>query len=191
MQNHPHQHLHLHQNGFTLIELTVVLFLMGLFLFAAMPNVQSFLFHSDLNSVARSLKATVRLLRSKSIVTGRNTLLCVDLDRDRYWGTFDNPESDSASSDTTASSPVIPPQELPEGIRFVDATTIRLPKRETGRVCSLLNPKGVIEETVLHLADRGNRVLTIVINAYTGRFSLYEEYVDVEYEAKALPPAEP
>lgn len=190
MQNHLHQHLHLNQKGFTLIELTVVLFLMGLFLFAALPNVQSFLFHSDLSTVARSLKATVRLLRSKSIVTGRNTVLCVDLDRDRYWGEFDDPEADRAMRSSKPSSPVVPFQALPEGIRFMDATTIRLPKRETGRVCSLLNSKGVIEETVIHLADQGNRVLTIIINAYTGRFSLYEEYVDVEYGSKALPPAE-
>ena len=180
---HHHLHLHLHQRGFTLIELTVVLFLMGLFLFAALPNVQSFLFHSDLNSVARSLKSTVRLLRSKSIATGRNTVLCIDLDQGRYWGEFDRPNASSAA--------VVPSQTLPEGIRFVDATTIRLPKRETGRVCSLLNPKGVIEETVLHLVDRSHRVMTIIINAYTGRFSLYEEYVDVEYGSKALPPAEP
>ena len=182
MEKHLHQHLHVHQKGFTLIELTVVLFLMGLFLFAAMPNVQSFLFHGDLNSVARSLKATVRLLRSKSIVTGRNTILCIDLDRGRYWGEFDTPSTaKSEPPDATPPSPVVPSQALPEGIRFVDATTIRLPKRETGRVCSLFNSKGVIEETVLHLADRGDRVLTIIINAYTGRFSLYEEYVDVEY----------
>jgi type II secretion system protein H len=188
VQKHLHQHLH--QKGFTLIELTVVLFLMGLFLFAALPNIQGFLFHSDLNSVARSLKATVRLLRSKSIVTGRNTILCLDLDQGRYWGEFDTPGKRDEWVNPASRSSVVSPQTLPEGIRFVDATTIRLPKRETGRVCSLFNPKGVIEETVLHLTDRGNRVLTIIINAYTGRFSLYREYVDVEYGAEDLPPSE-
>jgi prepilin-type N-terminal cleavage/methylation domain-containing protein len=168
--------------GFTLIELSVVIFLIGLIFFTAMPRLGNFLFHSDLKSVARSLKATVHVLRSKSIVTHKNTVLHFDIDKGVYWGAYAGIGKESEiSSDTSDTSPLITPRKLPQGIKFLDAANINSPKRRSGFLSSSLNPKGVIEETVLHLADRDERVLTIIINAYTGRFLIYNEYVDVEY----------
>lgn len=173
--------------GFTLIELTVVLFLMGIFVFAAVPNIQNFLFSSDLESAARSMKAVVRLVRSKSILTGRYTALCIDLDRNAYWGEFDEPDArEKPFTGSGADKKLMNPRQLPKGLRFVDAASIRLPKATSGQVRSIFNPKGVVEETVVHLADKRNRIMTIVINAFTGRFSIYNEYVDVEYENTPL-----
>ena len=168
--------------GFTLIELTVVMFLIGLLFFTAMPKLGNFLFQTDLKSVARSLKATVHLLRSKSIVTHKNTVLHFDLDKGLYWGTYENQSKESEISiDTPDTSPLISPKKLPEGIKFLDVSNINSPKKKFGLFSSIFNPKGVLEETVLHLIDSNDRVLTIIINAYTGRFLLYDEYVDVEY----------
>ena len=168
--------------GFTLIELTVVMFLIGLLFFTAMPKLGNFLFQTDLKSVARSLKATVHLLRSKSIVTHKKTVLHFDLDKGLYWGTYENQSKESEISiDTPDTSPLISPKKLPEGIKFLDVSNINSPKKRLGLFSSIFNPKGVLEETVLHLIDSNDRVLTIIINAYTGRFLLYDEYVDVEY----------
>lgn len=170
--------------GFTLIELTVVLFLLGILVVVVVPNIDSFLYRGDLKSAARSFKATVRFLRSKSTVTGKYTALCLDLEHGTFWGEYDEPDPEDEIFTLTPKKylPLTPALELPQGIRFLDAATIRFPKTKTGQLRALLNPKGVIEETVIHLADSRNRVLTIIINAYTGRFSLYEEYVDVEYK---------
>ena len=165
--------------GFTLIELTVVIFLIGLLFFTAMPKLGNFLFHTDLKSVARSLKASVHILRSKSIVSHKNTVLHFDLDKGIYWGSYENPGKNLET--LIDNSALIPPQELPEDIKFLDASNINSPKRSSGLLSSTLNPKGVIEETILHLADGDEGVFTIIINAYTGRFMIYDEYVDVEY----------
>jgi prepilin-type N-terminal cleavage/methylation domain-containing protein len=165
--------------GFTLIELIVVLFLIGLVFSLTLPKLGNALFHSDLKSVARSLKATVYTLRSKSIVSHKNTVLHFDLDKGVYWGGYQIPESESETS--TGNSVLVRPRELPKGIKFLDATNINTPKRTFGVLSSAFNPKGVLEETVLHLGDGDDKVLTIIINAYTGRFLLYDEYVDVEY----------
>ncbi len=168
--------------GFTLIELSVVIFLIGLIFFTVMPRLGNFLFHSDLKSVARSLKATVHVLRSKSIVTHKNTVLHFDIDKGVYWGAYaDIGKESEISSDTSDTSPLVTPRKLPQGIKFLDATNINSPKKRSGLLSSSFNPKGVIEETVLHLADRDEKVITIIINAYTGRFLIYNEYVDVEY----------
>jgi len=170
--------------GFTLIELTVVLFLVGIFLSLAVPNIDNFLFHSDLKGTARSLKAAVRQLRSRSIATGRYAVLCFDLDKGTYWGELEREKKDERPFlDPSGNERILPERTLSDGIRYVDAMNFNSEKMESGVLRSILNPKGVIEETVLHLADRRDHVLTIIINAYTGRFSLYEGYVDVEYPA--------
>jgi len=98
-------------------------------------------------------------------------------------GELEPEAKDRRFGDAPQNERVLPERPLPEGIRFVDAMNFKVAKMEAGVLRSILNPKGVIEETVLHLADRRNRILTIIINAYTGRFSLYESYVDVEYGA--------
>jgi Tfp pilus assembly protein FimT len=160
----------------------VVLFLVGIFLSLAVPNVDNFLFHSDLKSTARSLKAAVRLLRSKSIATGRYAVLCFDLDNGSYWGELEREQgSQGFFLEPTENERILPEITLPDGIRYLDAMNFNTEKTASGVLRSILNPKGVIEETVLHLADRRDRVLTIIINAYTGRFSIHESYVDVEY----------
>ncbi len=167
--------------GFTLIELTVVIFLIGLLFLISMPRLSNFLYQGDLRRVARSLKAAVYLLRSKSIVTNRNTVLHFDLDKGAYWGAYESAEDESEGFSDDEPPLLVSSRELPKDIRFVDALNINTPRVTSGRLSSTFNSKGVFEETVLHLADRNDRVLTIVINAYTGRFLLYDEYVEVEY----------
>ncbi len=169
------------RRGFTLIELTVVLFIIGIFLSLAVPNINNFLFHSDLRSTARSLKAAVHVLRSKSIATGRYAVLCFDLDKRTYWGELEPEETRFFMDGEQENEKIISERSLPDGIRIMDAMNIREDKIQSGRLRTILNPKGVIEETVLHLADRSGRVLTIIINAYTGRFSLYDDYWEVDY----------
>jgi prepilin-type N-terminal cleavage/methylation domain-containing protein len=167
------------QQGFTLIELSITLFLIGILFFISMPKLGNFMFRKDLNEVARSLKSTVSLLRSKSISSHRATTLYLDLDKNLYWGAFTFPEEEK---DVRTQRPyLITPRKLPDGTRFVDAANINTPKQTLGLLSSTFNAKGAVEETVIHLSDSNRKVLTIIVNAYTGRFSLFDEYVDVEY----------
>jgi prepilin-type N-terminal cleavage/methylation domain-containing protein len=170
------------RNGFTLLELTVVIFLVGLILSLAMPRLENFLFQTDLRSVARSLKSTVYTLRSKSISSNTYTVLHFDLDNNLFYGTRGDLIKEPDTS--PKSIPVVSPIKLPEGVRFLDASNINTPKKKFGTLSSIFNPKGGFEETVLHVADRDEDVMTIIINAYTGSFMIYDEYVDVEYNGE-------
>jgi general secretion pathway protein H len=168
------------KKGFTLIELTVVIFIIGLISLITMPRVGNFLYQSDLKTATRSLKSAVRLTRSKSITTQKMTLLFFDLNQGLYWGAYVGSE-DNTQSFLGEKEYLFAPKRLPKGIRFLDAANINSGKRSFGVLSSLFNPKGVFEETVLHLTDQNNQIMTIVINAYTGRFTIYDEYVDIEY----------
>jgi len=167
-------------HGYTLVELSIVLLLISLIFFISLPKLGNFLFQTDLKDAARSLKAVVYLLRSKSIIAHTPTVLHIDLDRSLYWGEFE--ESKEKQHSIGMAKPVlVPPKNLPVGIRFVDASNINTPKKSSGLLSSSFNSKGALEETVIHLADRRSNIMTIIVNAFTGTFSIYEDYVDVEY----------
>jgi prepilin-type N-terminal cleavage/methylation domain-containing protein len=179
----PERSCHRHasrESGFTLIELSITLFLIGVLFFISMPKIGNFLYQKDLSEVARSLKSTVHVLRSKSISTHRLTTLFLDLDKNLYWGAFTDPDEDG--KDRTRKPFLVTPRKLPEGTRFLDAANINTPKQTLGLMTSTFNSKGALEETVIHLSDQSKNVLTIIVNAYTGRFSIFDEYVDVEYQ---------
>lgn len=165
--------------GFTLIELSITLFLIGLLFFISMPKLGNFLFQTDLKEVARSLKSTVHILRSKSISSHKPTTLYLDLDQNLYWGGFTDPDENRES--TARKRFLLTPKKLPEGTRFLDASNINTPKKTLGLLTSTFNAKGTLEETVIHIRDKSQNVLTIIVNSYTGRFSIFDEYVDVEY----------
>jgi prepilin-type N-terminal cleavage/methylation domain-containing protein len=167
-------------HGFTLIELSITLFLVGILFFITMPKLGNFLFQTDLNTAVRSLKSAVNILRSKSISSHKFTTLHLDLDQNLYWGAYAIQEDRGENPE--AKRVLVLPRRLPEGIRFLDAANINTPKKSLGLLSSTFNPKGALEETIIHLADKDKNVVTVIVNAYTGRFSIFEEYVDVEYK---------
>jgi len=166
--------------GVTLIEISVVLFLIGILLFISIPKLGGFLFQADLNGAVRSLRAAVNVLRSKSISSNKATSLHLDLDRNMYWGAYALP--DGQMEEDASQGMLFTPKRLPEGIRFLDAGNITTPKRTYGTLRSSFNSRGALEETVIHLKDKNENVVTVLVNAYTGRFSIFDEYVDVEYQ---------
>jgi prepilin-type N-terminal cleavage/methylation domain-containing protein len=166
-------------HGFTLIELSITLFIVGILFFVSMPKLGNFLFQSDLKDAVRSLKAAVNILRSKSISSHKPTALHLDLDQNLYWGGYVIPEDGEENHGEKRL--LVPPRKLPDGIKFLDAANINTSKMTLGVLSSTFNSKGALEETIFHLTDKNSNVLTVIVNAYTGRFSIFEEYVDVEY----------
>jgi len=158
----------------------VVLFLVGILLFVSMPKLGSFLFQADMNDAVRSLRAAVNALRSKSVSSQESTSLHLDLDRNMYWGAYAPPYGKTGYDESQGM--LFMPKRLPEGIRFLDAGNINTPKRTSGILRSSFNSKGALEETIIHLKGRNESIVTVVVNAYTGRFSIFDEYVDVEYK---------
>ena len=78
---------------------------------------------------------------------------------------------------------------MDEPTNHLDAKTVRqlltnVRQLSAGLSILLISHDPVVISTadrILHLKDGNDRILTIIINAYTGRFLLYDEYVEVEY----------
>ena len=73
-------------DGFTLIELTIVIFIAGLMLSITVPVVRETLLHDNLKTASRKLVATITWLRNKSVSEYQDYDLLFDLEKGKYFG---------------------------------------------------------------------------------------------------------
>src|SRR4030043_1520898 len=79
--------------GYTLIELAVVVLLIGMMLYLAVPRVQDSLLDDDLKATTRRFIGAARELRSESVREQTDYILHIDIGHPAFW---------SYAADTTA-----------------------------------------------------------------------------------------
>ena len=67
--------------GFTLIELSIVIFIAGLMLSITVPVVRETLLHDNLKTASRKLVATITWLRNESVSEYKDNVLLFDLEK--------------------------------------------------------------------------------------------------------------
>lgn len=162
--------------GFTLLELTVVLFIIGLLIAAVAPRFGD-ITGTRLNASARHLATMVRYLSGEAALRNRAYRLNYDLDKQVYWVTTLIPTQDSAEFKLDA-SPLARPVQLPPAITFADVQTPGVGRVSTGQVSTYFHPQGYTDPTIIHLRDQHSRAVTVLIPSLTGEAQVYEGYVD-------------
>lgn len=157
-------------NGFTLLEMMIVMFLFAAMLGIVIPRIH---LGDDLGATGRKFIGSLRTLQGIAMSTQKPVKLYVDLDRSLYWAmTFEGKEEKPLLDASWAT-----PRTLPETIRLADASSGSV-KRTSGRLDLMLYPNGRIDEAVLHLTDAGNNVLGIVVEPATGAIRASDERID-------------
>ena len=162
--------------GFTLLELTVVLFIVGLLVATLVPhfgNVGS----ARLETTAKRLAAVVRYLAGEAALQNRTYRLNYDLDKHSYWITALVASRDGAEFQEDQ-SPLSRPVQLPPTITFADVQAPGVGRVSAGRVYTHFLPQGYTDPTLIHLRDQSSRVVTVLIPSLTGEARIYEGYVD-------------
>jgi prepilin-type N-terminal cleavage/methylation domain-containing protein len=162
--------------GFTLLELTVVLLIVGLLVTVAVPRFTD-LTGARLESSARRLAALVRYLSGEAAFRSHLYRLHYDLDQQSYWVTVLTAVQDTAEF-IVDDTPLARPVQLPPSIMFADVRVPDVGRVSRGQVYTHFYPHGYIDPTVIHLRDQSSRVLTVVIPPLTGEAQIYEGYVE-------------
>jgi general secretion pathway protein H len=165
-------------NGFTLLEIVVVLFIIGLLLLLIYPKIQT-LTENGLQSASRHLVGTIQYLYHESMANRQIRRLSYDLQGRAYQVQAINSVGESATPASIGSR--VP---LPQGVAFQDVVTLRQGKVTEGEAFTQFYPAGLVEKTVIHLTDQDQRVFTLDINPLTGRVKVYEGYIEVEEVAR-------
>lgn len=165
------------KGGYTFIELTVVIFLIGLLLFLAVPRFQQSILTDDLKATVRRMVGTARSLRSEAIREQKDYLLRLDIGGNRYWieATGLAQMTDEARFEAYEEG-----IQLPEGIRILDVWKKETGTIAEGRVDIRFTTKGYVERSAIHVGDDAGRQFTLIFNPFLGTVKIYDRYIEVD-----------
>jgi prepilin-type N-terminal cleavage/methylation domain-containing protein len=156
--------------GFTLIELAVVMFIMGLMLLIAMPYLSG-IRSVRLRSESRRLAGRIAYLYDRASSDKVVLRLTFDLDGNRYSVSRLDPYAPQPvfALDT---EPGFAPVLMPIGVRLRDVTVEGVGTLSRGTINSFFYPEGYVDATVVHLVDEWGTVFTLNVNSITGRVAI-------------------
>ena len=181
--------------GFTILEMLIVLFLLGGVLVLVVPRIDT---REDLSSTGRKFIGTIRTLQRLAEVGQKPVKLYLDLDQGTYWVMVMHGKEERRPLDATWATP----KTLPDMIRITEVSVAQT-KRTYGRADLVFLPNGRIEPASLYFSDSGNNLLVLVIDSLTGNIRTFDqrpefirprpipERVKPLLQAKAQPQAAP
>jgi general secretion pathway protein H len=159
--------------AYTLIELTVVVFLIGLMLALTIPRVQHSLLSDDLKVATRRMIGTVRTLRDKAIRDQKVYGLYLDMESSQFWVEWSSMTVEQkADARQNAST-------FPGNIRILDVWRKDSGKQDMGDTVIHFTKKGYVEQAAIHLGTDDGRVYTIMLSPFLGTAKTYDRYVDI------------
>ena len=156
--------------GFTLLELAVVIFLIGLMMTLAMPyfgGMQS----SQMRSESRRLASRANYLYEEAGAQKVILRLTFDFANNRYFASRLDPFA-AKPAFHAENGPAGVPVILPAGIWIRDVTVEGLGTFQRGVVSAQFYPGGYVDATMIHLADSKGEVFTLAIDPFSGHVSI-------------------
>ena len=164
--------------GFTLLELAVVMFIMGLVLLIAMPYFGGFK-NTLLKSEARRLAGRSNYLYEEAGAQKVILRLNFDLDGNSYFVT---------RLDPLAARPAFRPETgpaggrilLPAGVRLRDVWVEGAGSFRRGTIGTQFYPGGAVDATVIHLAASSGAQMTLSVDPASGHVAIANGYLALQ-----------
>lgn len=168
-------------NGFTLLELLIVIAILAVFWSATGLRIEGALGGGDLRLASRKVMGEVRELRGKAAATHREHVLHLDLDEGRYWGA----EAAAGQGSRLRMPGTLLKDDIPEHAgalpRRVHLSEVAVSDRDEvtgGRAEIRFRANGTVERTWIHLKNERDRKITLEIHPLTGRVEVHEGYAE-------------
>jgi type II secretion system protein H len=159
--------------GFTLIELTVVIVILGIMLALIIPRLGE-LGEANLKQSARHLSGMIRFLKDESQARKAVFRLRFDVREGRYWTEVTTLISEQAVEFKRYSSEMGSEGSLSGQTTFRDVKVSSHPDDPY----ILFTPDGWVEQAYIYLRDGSNRDFTLIVRPLTGDTELREGYVE-------------
>jgi general secretion pathway protein H len=162
-----------HCDGFTLIELIVVISLIGLMLFFSLPRLQNNPFLDDSKKSARWLIGKIQALKESAVRDQKQYSLHIDLDSGRLW------ETNESMSQEDHESAALNSYALPEDVRLLDVEFPAKEKITSGQTEITFYKAGYTDKAFVHMQE-GEIYLSFLIEPFLSNVQVIEEYAGFE-----------
>ncbi len=160
--------------AFSLVEIAVVALIASVIILVAVPVFRDILPGARIESSARRLSASVRMLYNEAVFSGSAHSLVLCLETGGYEGFREVPDSEPEIVHGAGG-------RLLEGVYFAD---VEVAGRQFAGDEARINfsPNGVIDPAVIRVENEDGRVISLVIEGFTGRVRIVEGYVREAFE---------
>jgi prepilin-type N-terminal cleavage/methylation domain-containing protein len=160
--------------GFTLIELIVVITLISLMLFFAIPRFQVDVLSDNTNKVSRWIMVKVHSLKEKAVREQKLYVLHISLDSNRLWVTSEIMSQEELQAAEANG------YELSNDINLLDVEYPDEEKISVGRADIYFYKKGYSDKAIIHISNDDNERRSFLIEPFLSRVRLYNKYIGFE-----------
>jgi prepilin-type N-terminal cleavage/methylation domain-containing protein len=155
LNNGPRTTYHAHRNGFTLLELIVVMSLLAIMLIFTVPR-----FHET-------------LLKEAAIRNQKQYSLNINLDTEQFW------ETEASMSAEELENAALNASSLPSGLKIADIEYPIRGKINSGQTDITFYKNGASDKVLIHLQD-GDKYVSYLIEPFLSEVTRYEIYASFE-----------
>ncbi|KPJ78740.1 MAG: hypothetical protein AMJ54_02095 [Deltaproteobacteria bacterium SG8_13] len=164
------QFTHRPDQGFTLVELAVVILLISLTLVFAAPRLPEPPLIDPAGTLARWIILNVRDLRERAVREQNRFTLHVGIDNSRFWVTHAAMTAEQQQQAEEAG------YRLPAGVRIADVEYPDGSRLLSGQADIAFHVRGYSDRVMLHIADGEDR-MSFQIEPFLSRVKVYDRYV--------------
>jgi prepilin-type N-terminal cleavage/methylation domain-containing protein len=179
--------------GYTFIELTVVLVIILTVAAIGMPRLLSWVNEGNLGAAGRRLAGMIRYVRNEAARRQKPFYLAIDLEQNAYWIEVrrDPHATDEVGYTARWDEPAdegfvlfedefVSRQELRKLIVFDRIVYADLSEQRFSKARILFRPDGTTQTVAIHLKNTQNVVTTVVLDGDTGRVEVYDYDLDLQ-----------
>lgn len=163
----------MNRNGFTLIEIAVVLAIIGMVLLLVVPRLPSSE-GEDLKTSARMLASTLRYMHDRA-AAGRTTYY---LRMEPGTDVVKVLEAAADGGEKEPADPLLLKRAVKEGVIVSDVMIPRLGKISDGQVRLDIGMGGLRDFAIIHLRSQRNVFWTVMAFPSSGKVKVYENYLE-------------
>jgi type II secretion system protein H len=164
------------KEGFTLIELMVVIALIGVVLLLAVPTTRDALTVNDLKKASRRFIGLERQLRVDAVRDQVNYVLVLDVPSGGYFVIADDMTAEKVLEVEKTQT-----RKFAKDVTVLDVVRRQDEKIKDGKVKIHFGKNGTSSPLVLHLAHNEER-MTLAVNPFLGVTAIYDEYKTISVE---------